>query len=69
MVKGPYGVGPISGRVGRSLLHTLVLRWGVLFWKYHWDSNGIFQDRYPKLFRFARDKEALVSDYFDWVNG
>ena len=52
-----------------SLLHTLVLRWGVLFWKYHWDSNGTFQDRYPELFRFARDKEALVSDYFDWVNG
>ena len=30
MVKGPYGVGPISGRVGRSLLHTLVLRWGLV---------------------------------------
>ena len=41
----------------------------VLFWKYHWDSNGTFQDRYPELFRFARDKEVLVSDYFDWVNG
>ena len=27
-VKGPYRVGPISGRVGRSLLHTLVLRGG-----------------------------------------
>ena len=72
-VKGPYRVGPISGRVGRSLLHTLVLRggWGsqILFWKYHWDSNGTFQDRYPELFRFARDKEALVSNYLDWVNG
>ena len=56
-----------------SLLHTLVLRggWGsqILFWKYHWDSNGTFQDRYPELFRFARDKEALVSNYLDWVNG
>ena len=41
----------------------------VLFWKYHWDSNGTFQDRYPELFRFARDKKALVSDYFDWVKG
>uniref|UniRef100_A0A7N2L7Z6 Uncharacterized protein n=1 Tax=Quercus lobata TaxID=97700 RepID=A0A7N2L7Z6_QUELO len=27
------------------------------------------KDRYPELFRFARDKEALVSNYLDWVNG
>ena len=32
MVKGPYGQahGKISGRVGRSLLHTLVLRRGLV---------------------------------------
>ena len=75
MVKGPYGVGPWKNiRKGWEKFASYTrfevgVRSQVLFWKYHWDSNETFQDRYPELFRFARDKEALVSDYFDWVNG
>lgn len=32
------------------------------------DGRGTFQDCYQELFRFARDRDAQVSDYLEWVN-
>lgn len=30
----------------------------MLVWKNHWDGSSTFQDKYLKLFRFARNKDA-----------
>ena len=70
-VKGPYRVGPISGRVGRSLLHTLVLRWGLLP-KFCFRSIIGIATELSKIDTLScsglPETEALVSDYFDWFN-
>lgn len=58
--------GKTSEMVGLNLLckHSLGVGDGskVLFWKDQWTGNGTFIDKYPELFRFARDKDAMVSD-------
>ena len=38
----------------------------ILFWKDKWIGDFKLCDRFPRLFRFERDKNVLVMNHGDW---
>lgn len=35
----------------------------------NWCGGRLLKDAYPEFYNIARDKDALLADYFEWMNG
>lgn len=74
-VKGPDGVGLWNNICNEwynfAPLTRLEVRDGscVLFWKDCWIGSDYLFAKYLELFCFARDKDSLVLDCVEWING
>lgn len=73
VIKSIIKLGSGEGKIGATFLRGLRILVGrgdkTLFWKDKWIGESSLSQAFPRLFRATLDREALVKDYYNEVNG